>query len=189
MGDVSEFDESFLIHAEALTNLCRVCGCVITGYRRDVALCIEELEGAFDKVNFKNDIENIHPKHICRTCYSALLNVKKNSIITSINVTKWKPHINDGSCETCKLSVKKAGRPKKQKSSGRRKNVTSLTDIMELNSSSHIPPDVEKAMTHILNIKMQQSCDKSVQLKSNRGPPVTVRALTATRKDSTVVSK
>ena len=43
------------IHCEALTKLCRICGCIITGYRKDIELCIDELKCAFKNINFKNE--------------------------------------------------------------------------------------------------------------------------------------
>ena len=45
------------IHCEALIKLCRICGCIITGYRKDIELCFDELECAFKNINFKNGIE------------------------------------------------------------------------------------------------------------------------------------
>ena len=44
-------------------------------------------------------------------------------------------------------------------------------------------------MAHVVNIKMKQSSEKLFQLKAIHGPPVTVRALTVARKDSTAVSQ
>ena len=142
MGDT--VTDAVTLHGEALTMLCRVCACIISGYRRDVALCIDELDSAFKGVHFKNDSDGFHPKSLCRTCYSVLLNVKKRDIISSQVVVSWKPHTKDGSCKTFQLvSAKnvKVGRPKKKKSPGRPSKVVSVTDIMQLDASKHIPPE------------------------------------------------
>lgn len=65
----------------------------------------------------------------------------------------------------------------------------SVSDIMQLDATKKIPPEWDEAVAHLMSIKMQQSNDKTVQLQSKRGPPITVRALTVARKDSTTVSK
>lgn len=53
-------------HCAALSTLCRVCGTIITGYRVFVTECQMELENAFNKGDFKNDNDSIHPKSVCR---------------------------------------------------------------------------------------------------------------------------
>ena len=175
-------------HSKVLDGLCRLCACVIGGYKKIVTECAEDIGKSF-KINVYDDNEEVHPKFICRTCYSALLNIKKRGIHSSQVVATWKPH--NESCEVClKCNVKSVGgRPKKKKSPGRPAKIVSVSDMMNLDVSKSIPPDVEKAVAHVMNIKMLKSADKSVKLKSGSGPPITLLPVTAPLKDSTSVSK
>ena len=81
-------------------------------------------------------------------------------------------------CGTCKLASAnlRGGRPKKGTShAGRPKTVKTFEDVMELDPSKPIPPSMNKAICHVISIKMKQSTllTNSVQLSSG-GPAIHV---------------
>ena len=80
-------------------------------------------------------------------------------------------------CGTCKLASAnlRGGRPKKGTShAGRPKTVKTFEDVMELDPSKPLPP-MNKAICHVISIKMKQSTllTNSVQLSSG-GPAIHV---------------
>ena len=179
-------------HGENLQRLCRICGNFTIGYKREVSRCLPLLQLAFKTECFDNEQDCIHPKYVCTKCYTMLLNVQKKSIVLSQHLTKWIPHCTKD-CSVCSTIKQKSigGRPKKKKPSGRPPKVLLFSDIMNLDESRPVPPEVEKALTHVMNIKMKQSPlpNNSVQLKTNSSAPLTVTPITFARKDSTTVTK
>ena len=164
-------------HCENLTSLCQICGCVFTGYYYSIAKFNQELKNVFS-VDFKDDIVGVQPPNFCVKCYAIITSSAKRDGNTSIIPILWIPHSND--CTTCELRAAKSkdGRPKKKArgmGGGRpsKKGTEKVTteDILKLDPGKPIPQCVEKALSHVISIKMKQSKwpNKSVQL-STAGP-------------------
>ena len=77
------------------------------------------------------------------------------------------------------------GRP--TKSSYCTPNTITSSDIIQLSPSKPIPPEVEKAMAHVMRIKIKQSTliNCAVQFRSGAGQsPLTVTPIRLAKKDS-----
>ena len=104
----------------------------------------------------------------------------------------WSPHrIN---CKSCSLdSVKTVGgRPKKiTHAGGKPKPVQTVNDILNLDPTKPIPESVEKAISHVISIKMEQSklLNRSVQFKTGGPQPLTLTPIAVPRKESSCASK
>ena len=185
-------------HNCGLNKLCRVCGETIKGWKKEVSLYLLELKEVFSGVNFDNDVEYIHPKFLCRKCYSMVLNVKKKGIITSQVIVNWYPHEIIEECKTCAMIIKNttAGRKKKKVLVGRpptvklpkddASNKIDVTSILSLSPSKPLPADAELIYAHITAIKIKQSTlpHHAVQVKSGGPSPRTLIPVTVARKDS-----
>ena len=55
--------------------------------------------------------------------------------------------------------------PKNVKNCGRPKSFVTVGDVYSLNSSKPITPAIEKMVSHVIDIKMGQSVNKTVQFK------------------------
>ena len=125
--------------------------------------------------------------HCFVKCYATVQNCIKNGSKPSFQSTLWSPHTSDDNCTTCILRQKRAkvGRPKsrRSKAGGKRKKneptsttvppkVFNVADMMALDATSIIPQDIERTISHILDIKVKQSKRNTLQIKS--GGPITV---------------
>ena len=102
----------------------------------------------------------------------------------------WESH--NQICKSCELAVKKSGgRPKKKRSTGRPKITLTVDDMMKLDSVKQIPPSLEKASCHIINLKVNNSTlpNNSIQISTGGPPPLTVSPIAAARKESQEVTK
>ena len=103
----------------------------------------------------------------------------------------WFSHTNV--CGTCSTRVQKAkgGRRIKNKAGGRPKSVITVKDMLSLDASKPIPQDVEKAISHVMAIKMSQStlANHSIKLQTSGPQPLTLTPITVAKKESQSVSK
>ena len=126
-------------------------------------------------------------------CHAIITSSAKRDGTTSIVPILWNPHSND--CTTCELRAAKSkgDRPKK-KASGmgggrpRKMGTEKITteDILKLDPGKPIPQSVEKALSHVLSLKMKQSelPNKSVQLATAGPHPLTMNPIHVACKDS-----
>lgn len=70
-----------IFHNSGLKRLCRICGEIIKGWNKEVSSYVDELKAAFNDIDFDVDEENVHPRILCRECYSAVLNIKKSLLL------------------------------------------------------------------------------------------------------------
>ena len=79
----------------------------------------------------------------------------------------WLPHT-ENNCHLCIRT--KGGRPKKLKrKGGHPKSVLNVEDIISLDESKPIPPSIEKAVSHVILIKMKQSLLPNMSIKIDTG--------------------
>ena len=144
--------------------LCRICGALLTGYKYSVAENAVVLHDIF-KSDFEGDVD-VLPPSICGKCHAFIGNFKREGCIPTIKPVTWKHHINDD-CPTCNLREQKGkgGRPKKGKREGSAKQVVTVDDIMKLDGDKPIPPAVQKAISHVLNIKVYEVLMVAAPLK------------------------
>ena len=181
-------------HDEVLNKLCRICGS-IWSERADKFLKVEDFKIDLDAtfgIKTVDDVASIHPVHFCLKCFYNVSNFKKRKSICTLKAITWSSHQLEN-CETCMLASVKVvgGRPKKKKTSGRPKQVKTLDDIMKLDPSKPIPASVERALSHVVGIKMDQShlINKSVQFSTGGPQPLTLTPVQVPRKKSHSVSK
>ena len=152
---------------------------------------MEELGEAFFISHFTKDMIGIHPPRFCFKCYFVIkLNLRRGNYVSLIPVS-WSSHT-DASCKTCIRRDKKSkgGRPQKAKKYGRPKSlVTTVEDVYSLNSSKPIPPAIEKMVSHVIAIKMEQSVNKTIKFKSGGPHPLTLASISVARKESHTVTK
>ena len=74
---------------------------------------------------------------------------------------------------------------------GRPKTVKTFEDVMELDPSKPIPPSLDKAICHVISIKMKQSTllNNSVQFSSGGPQPLTLAQMQTPRKEIQIASK
>ena len=97
-------------------------------------------------------------------------------------------------CGTCKLASAnlQGGRLKKGTShAGRQRTVKTFQDVMELDPSKPIPPSLDKAICHVISIKMKQSTllNNSVQFSSGGPQPLRLTPVQVPRKETQVALK
>ena len=93
----------------------------------------------------------------------------------------WLPHT-ENNCHLCMRT--KGGRPKKLKrKGGRPKSVLNVEDTMSLDESKPIAP-IEKAVSHVISIKMKQSLlsNKSIKIDTGGSQNMTLTLITVARK-------
>ena len=61
-------------HDECLYMLCRICAAFLSDYTYLVKRFSKDLQSTF-KVDFRRDIEGVHPSGFCLKCYSAVNHV------------------------------------------------------------------------------------------------------------------
>ena len=141
----------------------------------------------------KTDESLVHPSKFCNVCYCGIGNFLTRGKKPSVDIYFWGPHVTD--CfNLCYLQKKGAGgRPIKKKAPGGRRTETveekmTVVDVMKLGACK--PDNVEKMISHVMGIKMQQSAlpNKSVELKTRGPQPVTLVPIVVPRKESTVAS-
>ena len=73
---------------------------------------------------------------------------------------------------------------KKKPHAGKPKTVKTFEDVMELDPSKPIPPSLDKAICHVISIKMKQSTllNNSVQFSSGGPRSLTLAQVQAPRK-------
>ena len=179
-----------------MDKLCWVCG-DIRGERKSkyykVVDFASELEPVFN-IGTADDKINVHPVNFCTTkCYYKIDNFKRQQVKSPFQTLVWVPHDMKG-CGTCKLGNTnlRGGRPKKGTShAGRPKTVKTFEDVMELDPSKPIPPSLDKAICHVISIKMKQSTllNNSVQFSSGGPQPLTLSPMQAPRKQIQIASK
>ena len=177
-------------HENALEKLCRICG-EISSERNNKFFGIAEYKSDMDVAfNTKtiDDIPGVHPKQFCTKCKNIVKNCKKRNTVSKLTPITWSPHQLEN-CEACHLASVKTvgGRPKKDThAGGRPKQIRTVDDILSLDSTKPIPDSVEKAMSHVLAIKLEQSklLNKSVQFKTGGPQPLTLTPITVPRTES-----
>ena len=116
---------SFLLHQEALSKLCRLCGRLVTKsstskYDTTVPAITyaKEIQRLLDH-NVWTDSEQVHPQYVCWRCVR-FLRQDDHSATRETAVVEWAKHSRTGKCETCQLysRFRKGGRPVKRKRSG-----------------------------------------------------------------------
>ena len=121
-----------------------------------------------------------------------LQNCKKRKTVTTTIAVTWSSHHTE-KCATCLRACKQVvgGRPKKHVQPGKLKTVKTIEDVYQIDPSKPIPPHVEKMMSHLLTIKMDQSklLNKSVQFSRGGPQPLTLTPVTLPRKESDCASK
>ena len=100
--------------------------------------------------------------HLERVCYSSVQNYIKRGSKPNIDVLLWNVHSGKG-CQTCVRAVEKGrgGRPSKKKAPGRAKmgevpkspSEYTVSDLLKLDASKPIPPDIEKRVSHIMTLR------------------------------------
>ena len=178
-------------HTEAVLKLCRVCGENISRFRVSYS-CLdkkEDLNRAFS-INIDEDRDDIHPRRFCDGCYAVIKRKIKATednrpYLESIQPFQWSEH--DGiDCATCnKLNtVKKGGRPKKQRKNRGKPIENSCHDIIKFtldiapptfydskaNFQLNIPPssNIQHSDLHcctcfnVLNSPVQLSCSSFI---------------------------
>ena len=176
------------VHMESLAELCRICGYVLTDYSYDVNRFPGELKDVFVLDIFK-DIDGVHPPRFCLKCYAIMTNSVGRKGNTSVTPTVWLPHIS-GSCSTCtsRRIKAKGGRPKKRKKTGggRPRSIPNVQDILKLDFSKPIPANIEKAVSHVIAIKLKQSemPNNTINFATAGSSPLTLTPITVPRKES-----
>ena len=163
-----------VLHSTLIQKFCRVCGNTMKGR---VTYIAEKYTEAL-KNRFTFDIENndIYPRSFCNTCYTTVLNKRKNNFESKNPAFIWSAH-NPVIC-THMLTKSKGGRPKKRQNKGGRpptiSKVITTEDILKLSPSKPVPKEIEKCISHVISVKMKQSSlpNNTVQL-ATKGPPVT----------------
>ena len=176
MADIS-------VHEQCMHKLCRICGCTLTGkIIHNVKDHTGRLNIAF-KYKFEEDTVNIHPELFCHKCYSSLLHFEKRGAKINVTLSSWELH-SEKECSTCSrvTSQSKGGRPPKKPKTGRPKQIVNeqqgtinTSAILNLTPSKTIPPEVERIVSHVVNIKMKQSSlpNNTIQLPT-KGPQVRI---------------
>ena len=181
-------------HENALEKLCRICGEIWSERKNkffDVAEHKSDIDVAFG-TNTIGDTPTVYPKRICMKCKNILKNCMKRMTVSMLTPIIWSPHqIN---CKSCSLAFVKTvgGRPKKiTHAGGRPKSVQTVNDILNLDPTKPIPESVEKAISHVISIKMEQSklLNRSVQFKTGGPQPLTLTPIAVPRKESNCASK
>ena len=118
----------------------------------------------------------------------------------NIGVLLWDVRSGKG-CQNCVRAVEKGrgGPPSKLKTPGRAKmgevpkspSEYTVSDLLKLDASKPIPPDIEKCVSHIMNIKMKQSTlpNRTIVIVSAGPHPLTLTPLCIARKESTGINK
>lgn len=89
-------------HSEALTKLCRFCGCFLSGKYFEVSRYSEDLVTFFYlREETLNADEEIYPSNFCFKCYGRMKNFAKRKSTPSTPLKVWAQH-NDA-CDTCSL--------------------------------------------------------------------------------------
>ena len=140
----------------------------------EVAQFTHFLDLNFGTQTVKDEID-LHPVKFCQKCFYHVDNHKKVISIPTLSPFKWLPH--SSPCSVCSTASRfsKGGRPKKTQRLGRPKQVRTVDDIMNLDPRKPIPYSVEKCLSHVMTIKMNQSdlLNNSIQIKSNGPRPFT----------------
>ena len=78
-----------------------------------------------------------------------------------------------------------------KRSAGRPKTTLTVDDMMKLDSVKRIPPSVEKAIPHVINLKVKNSTlpNNSIQISSGGPQPLTSTSIAVARKESQEVTK
>ena len=123
-------------YREFLHRLCRTCGQRANkevdetkGKKIKLVASYKEQVKATYGVNIDQDEDDIHPKNICKTCYSKLFLKSKRSAY------EWCCHSRTGQCTVCMLFTQqsKGGRPKKTNTgAGRPKQVETPTTHFDM---------------------------------------------------------
>ena len=166
-------------HCENLTSLFRICGCMFTWYYYSIAKFNQVLQNVFS-VDFTADIEGVQPPNFCVECNAIITNSAKRDGTPSIVPILWILHSND--CTTCELrAAKSKGGRSKKKARGMSAEKITTEDILKLDPEKPISQCVEKALSHVLSIKMKQSelPNKSVQLATVGPHPLTMTPMHA----------
>ena len=180
-------------HNKCLDKL-RFCARILTGYAWEVKDHTENIFKALE-LNVKTDESLVHPSKFCNLCYCGIGNFLTRGKKPSVDIYFWGPRVTD--CLTCAIYKKKStgGRPIKKKAPGGRRTETvaekmTVVDVMKLSACKPLPDNVEKMISHVMGIKMQQSAlpNKSVELKTRGPQPVTLVPIGVPRKESTVAS-
>ena len=68
---------SDLDHINKLSNLCRICGKLLSG-KKDYPVSVygDEIFTVYSVI-VQNDVDNLHPKRICQLCRNVLFRVRK----------------------------------------------------------------------------------------------------------------
>ena len=144
---------------ENLYSLCRICAAVLTDYTYKTCAYAEDINKIF-YVDVRDEIEDINPPLFCLKCNATIQNCLKNG--------------------------SKVASPPPPPPPPR---VTNVDDIMALDTKSPIPPDIERALSHIIDIKVKQSKNNTIQIKSGGPKPLTLATVTEARKQSQDVTK
>ena len=186
-------------HVECLAKLCRICGVISKGYSYDVKSDSSPINMAFN-LNVEINQPFVDLERVCNTWYSTVHNYIKRGSKPNIDGLLWNVHSGKG-CQTCVRAVGKGrgGRPSKKKAPGRAKmgevpkssSEYTVSDLLKLDASKPIPPDIEKCVSHIMNIKMKQSTlpNRTIGIVSAGPHPLTLTPLCIARKESTEISK
>ena len=173
------------IHIHNLSNICRICSnSLLTGNKCTYLVkdFLEQLLITF-LVDCSSDKKEHHPANFCSRCHAAAWHKIKTGSATMLPHITWSPH-NENNCHLCMKT--KGGRPKKLKRKGRPKSVLNVEDIMSLDESTLIPPSIEKAVSHVISIKMKQSLlpNKSIEIVTGGSQNMTLTPITIARKES-----
>ena len=109
------------------------------------------------------------------------MNCVKMGSMPSMVPVMWNPHTNEA----------KVGRQKKFKTAWRPKSVVTVKDMLSLDASTPIPQDVEKAMSHVMAIKMSRPslANHSIELKASGPQLLTLTPIRVAKKESQSATK
>ena len=153
---------------------------------------MDELNKMYN-INFKQDSPEVHPSHLCLKCYAQIGNFNRAGCIPSTLPVLWESH-NERCCKSCELAAKRlqGGRKKKKRTAGRPKS-SSLTvdDMTKLYCTKPIPPSVEKAISHVISLKVKHSQlpNNSIQINTGGPQPLTLTTIALPRKETQDVTK
>lgn len=190
-------------HREVLAHLCRICG-KRAHQAKDKAspkLCMNyaiRITNTFG-IKCENDEKDIHPEHICHSCYC------KTNKSRTLSAKVWHAHSRTGRCETCEMfrEQAKGGRPLAAKGPGRKpKDPEMYLNELDGGPSSHchdstnFASDVSfvcKLCNLLLNEALQTQCGhlfckSCLKAKFNRDATFKCPTCHSSIKCSTIVS-
>ena len=151
-------------HLSVLSKLCRICGRILSNRTFFVSEYMTQLEKSF-RISLKSENPAIHPSNFCSTCFVTMTNISsKQTTHISTVLPEWSIHERDGNCTSCTLynKLKKGGKRRKRKATGRPKATSSIWSRADSDSlltsaqfhSENLPLDVTINQMHENNSNM-----------------------------------